>query len=65
MTGIVDFAIRQWRMTLAILFFSIVGGVLSMFTVALDAEPDVAIPWVTVQVILPGVSPEEIGRAHV
>ncbi|MBN4058541.1 efflux RND transporter permease subunit [bacterium AH-315-J19] len=62
MTGIVDFAIRQWRMTLAILFFSIVGGVLSMFTVALDAEPDVAIPWVTVQVILPGVSPEDSER---
>ncbi len=62
MTGIVDFAIRQWRMTLAILFFSIVGGVFSMFTIPLDAEPDVAIPFVTVQVVLPGVSPEDSER---
>ena len=62
MTGIVDFAVRQWRMTLAVLFFSLVGGIASMFTIALDAEPDVAIPFVTVQVVLPGVSPEDSER---
>ncbi len=62
MTGIVDFAVRQWRMTLAVLFFSVVGGFVAMFTIALDAEPDVAIPWVTVQVVLPGVSPEDSER---
>jgi multidrug efflux pump len=62
MTGIVDFAVRQWRMTLMLLFFSVIGGVLSMFTVPLDAEPDVAIPFVTVQVVLPGVSPEDSER---
>ncbi len=62
MTGIVDFAVRQWRMTLALLFFSVVGGFTAMFTISLDAEPDVAIPWVTVQVVLPGVSPEDSER---
>lgn len=62
MTGIVDFAVRQWRMTLAVLFFSVAGGFAAMFTIALDAEPDVAIPWVTVQVVLPGVSPEDSER---
>ncbi|RZV35165.1 MAG: efflux RND transporter permease subunit, partial [Acidimicrobiales bacterium] len=62
MTGIVDFAIRQWRMTMAFLVFAVVGGFLSMFTIPLDAEPDVAIPFVTVQVTLPGVSPEDAER---
>ena len=62
MTGIVDFAVKQWRMTLALLFFSVAAGFLSMFTISLDAEPDVAIPFVTVQVILPGVSPEDSER---
>ena len=62
MTGIVDFAIRQWRMTMAFLVFAVVGGFLSMFAIPLDAEPDVAIPFVTVQVVLPGVSPEDSER---
>ncbi len=62
MTGIVDFAIKQWRMTLAMLVFFVVGGFIAMFTIQLDAEPDVAIPFVTVQTILPGVSPEDSER---
>ncbi|HHL42449.1 MAG TPA: efflux RND transporter permease subunit, partial [Hellea balneolensis] len=62
MTGIVDFAVRQWRMTLALLFFSVFGGFLALFSIPLDAEPDVAIPFVTVQTILPGVSPEDAER---
>jgi multidrug efflux pump len=62
MTGIVEFAVRQWRMTLAVLVVSIIGGIVSMFSISLDAEPDVAIPFVTVQVVLPGVSPEDSER---
>jgi len=62
MTGIVEFAVRQWRMTLAVLVVSIIGGIFSMFSISLDAEPDVAIPFVTVQVVLPGVSPEDSER---
>ncbi len=62
MTGIVDFAVNQWRMTLAMLVFLVVGGFISMFTIQLDAEPDVAIPFVTVQTILPGVAPEDSER---
>ncbi len=62
MTGIVEFAVNQWRMTLALLLFSVIGGFLAMFSIPLDAEPDVAIPFVTVQVVLPGVSPEDSER---
>ncbi len=62
MTGIVDFAVRQWRMTMALLLFIVVGGFFAMFTISLDAEPDVAIPFVIVQVALPGVSPEDAER---
>ena len=62
MTRIVDFAVNQWRMTLAMLAFFVIGGFLAMFNIPLDAEPDVAIPFVTVQVVLPGVSPEDSER---
>ena len=62
MSSIVDFAVNQWRMTLAVLVFLVIGGFISMFKVSLDAEPDVAIPFVTVQSILPGVSPEDAER---
>lgn len=65
MTGIVDFAVKQWRMTLAFLFFSVIGGLAAMFTVQLDAQPDVAVPFITVQVTLPGISPEDSERTLV
>ncbi|PHR55693.1 MAG: transporter [Robiginitomaculum sp.] len=62
MTGIVEFAVRQWRMTIALLVFFVVGGFLAMFSISLDAQPDVDIPFVVVQVVLPGVSPEDSER---
>ncbi len=62
MTNIVDFAVNQWRMTLTLLFFAVFGGLIATKTIPLDAEPDVAIPFVTVQTTLPGVSPEDAER---
>ncbi len=62
MTSIVDFSIRNWRMTMGIMMFMVLGGIYAIGNLALDAEPDVPIPFISVQVVLPGVSPEDSQR---
>ncbi len=57
--GIVGFSIRNWRMTLGIMFFAVIGGLLAMSRLPLDAEPDVPVPFVNVRVVVPGISPED------
>jgi len=57
--GIVGFCIRNWRMTLGIMLFAVIGGLLAMSRLPLDAEPDVPVPFVNVRVVVPGISPED------
>ena len=60
--GIVGFAIRNWRMTMGIMLFAVIGGLIAISRLPLDAEPDVPIPFVNIQVTLPGISPEDAER---
>ena len=60
--GIIGFSIYNWRMTLGIMLFAVIGGFLAMSRLALDAEPDVPVPFINVQVVLPGISPEDAER---
>lgn len=60
--GIVGFSIRNWRMTMGIMLFAVIGGLLAISRLPLDAEPDVPIPFVNIQVTLPGISPEDAQR---
>ena len=60
--GIVGFSIRNWRMTMGIMLFAVIGGFLAISRLPLDAEPDVPIPFVNIQVTLPGISPEDAQR---
>lgn len=62
MNGIVGFAIRNWRMTMGLMLFAVIGGLLAMGRLALDAEPDVPVPFINVRVVLPGVSPDDAQR---
>ena len=62
LVGIVGFSIRNWRMTLGIMLFAVIGGFLALSRLALEAEPDIPVPFITVQVVLPGVSPEDAER---
>jgi len=59
LAGIVGFAIHNWRMTLGIMIFAVIGGIFALTRLAIDAEPDVPIPFINVQVVLPGISPED------
>ena len=60
--GIIGFSIHNWRMTLGIMLFAVIGGFLAMSRLPLDAEPDIPVPFITVQVVLPGISPEDAER---
>ncbi len=62
MERIVDFAIDNWRVTLGLMFFAVLGGILAMTRLPLDAEPDIPVPFVNVQVLVPGISPEDAER---
>ena len=59
LAGIVGFAIRNWRMTLSIMVFTVLGGLFAMTQLPVDAEPDIPIPIINVSVVLPGISPED------
>ena len=60
--GIVGFSIRNWRMTIGIMLFAVIGGFLAISRLPMEAEPDVPIPFINVQVVLPGISPEDAER---
>ncbi len=60
--AIVGFSIHNWRMTLGIMMFAVIGGFFAMSRLPLDAEPDIPVPFINVQVVLPGISPEDAER---
>ena len=60
--GIVAFCIRNWRMTIGIMLVGVIGGMLAINQLPKDAEPDVPVPFINIQVVLPGVSPEDAER---
>lgn len=62
LAGIVGFAIRNWRMTLGIMIFAVLGGIYAMSRLPIDAEPDIPVPFINVRVVLPGISPEDSER---
>ena len=62
MDTIVPFAIRNWRVTIGILFFILLGGIMALGRLPLDAEPDIPVPFINVRVVLPGVSPTDAER---
>ncbi len=62
MTGIVAFAINNWRMTLGLMLCAVFGGIIALNRLSVDAEPDIPVPFITVQVVTPGISPEDSER---
>ena len=58
----VDVAIRNARLTLAVLLFLIVAGSMAYVSIPKEAEPDVKIPIIYVSVSYSGISPEDSER---
>ncbi|MCV0394155.1 MAG: efflux RND transporter permease subunit [Rhizobiaceae bacterium] len=59
---IVKFAIRNARLTLAVLAFLVIAGAVAYQSVPKEAEPDVAIPVMYVSLVYQGISPEDSER---
>src|SRR5262245_8657933 len=62
MFKLIDYAIGHARLTIATLLFLLVAGVAAYVTIPKEAEPDVRIPIIYVQLSQRGISPEDSER---
>ena len=58
----VDYAISHARLTLAVLIFLLIAGFSAYVTIPKEADPDVRIPIIYVNVTQRGISPEDSER---
>jgi multidrug efflux pump len=62
MSRFIDYAIDHARLTIATLIFLLCAGLVAYVTVAKEAEPDIKIPVIYVQLSQRGISPEDSER---
>jgi multidrug efflux pump len=62
MTKLIDYAISHARLTIALLIFLLLAGFVAYVTIPKEAEPDVRIPIIYVQLAQRGISPEDAER---
>jgi multidrug efflux pump len=62
MSRLIDYAIDHARLTVATLIFLLCAGLVAYVTIAKEAEPDVKIPVIYVQLSQRGISPEDSER---
>ncbi|MFO1183241.1 MAG: efflux RND transporter permease subunit [Bauldia sp.] len=62
MRKIVDFAINHARLTLALLVFLLISGLMAYQSIPKEASPDVTVPIIYVQMSQRGISPEDAER---
>ena len=59
---IVGIAIRNARLTLAVMVFFLIAGAFAYQSVPKEAEPDIQIPIIYVSLLYQGISPEDSER---
>jgi multidrug efflux pump len=62
MSKFIDYAISHARLTIATLLFLLLAGLVAYVTIPKEAEPDVKIPIIYVQLSQRGISPEDSER---
>jgi multidrug efflux pump len=62
MSSIIDYAISHARLSIATLIFVLLAGFVAYSTIPKEAEPDVRIPIIYVQLTQRGISPEDSER---
>src|ERR671937_1976707 len=62
MSAFIDYAINHSRLTIATLIFLLCAGMVAYVTIPKEAEPDVKIPIIYVQLSQRGISPEDSER---
>ena len=59
MSRIIDYAVGHARLTIALLIFLLAAGFVAYRTIPKEAEPDVKVPIIYVQLSQRGISPED------
>jgi multidrug efflux pump len=62
MTAIVEWAVTNTRVVIATIVVVIVAGIIAFINIPKEAQPDIPIPVLIVQVTYPGISPEDSER---
>ncbi len=62
MTGLVDWAIERSRLTISALLAVLVMGTVAFISIPKEADPDIPVPFFSVVIIHPGISPEDAER---
>ena len=62
MTAIVEWAVRNTRVVIALILVALVAGVIAFIKIPKEAQPDIPIPVLIVQDTYPGISPEDSER---
>ncbi len=62
MKRIIDWAVTNTRLVIALLAVTILAGIISFIVIPKESEPDVPIPVIVVSVAYPGISPEDSER---
>jgi len=62
MTAIVEWAVRNTRLVIALIAVSIISGIMAFNAIPKEAQPDIPFPMLMVQVTYPGISPEDSER---
>ncbi len=62
MTRIVDWAVHNTRVVIALILVVIIAGVIGFVTIPKESQPDIPIPILIVQVTYAGISPEDSER---
>lgn len=62
MTRIVDWAVNNTRVVLALMMVVVIAGVVAFIRIPKEADPNVPIPIIIVQIAYPGISPEDSER---
>ena len=60
MTRIVDWAVNNTRLVLALIVVTVVAGVIAFMSIPKEADPDIPFPMMAVQVTYPGVYVQEV-----
>src|SRR5580692_6728365 len=62
MTRIVEWAVRNTRLVIAMIAVVIIAGVIAFISIPKEADPDIPIPVIAVTVTYAGISPEDSER---
>lgn len=62
MNGLIDAAITRYRTTLLVMFMIVMSGMIARYSISIEADPYIQVPFFVVNVFHEGISPEDSER---